>query len=283
MLFVSTNCLNQPTRKAIACLLGEGISNIELGPSQECDEGIEEFLISIKNARFIIHNYFPPPKKPFILNLASSDKQVREMSLAQARKSINLCTRLQSRLYSVHAGFVTDPAFGANHFNFSAVRKGNDYKPAFNRFVNSLKELLNFAAPAGIKIAIENNICVETSRGHLLLSVAQEFERLFCELPSPNLGVNLDLGHLNVSARTLGFDKADFIRRIKNRIFAVHVHQNNGESDSHQPLKEKSWALYALEKEQLNEKIPIVLEAHNLTLEDVLSQLRLIGERVKVC
>ena len=93
MLFVSTNCLPRPTREAIKELTGAGMNNIELGPTQEYDAGIEDFLTSV-NARFIVHNYFPPPPKPFILNLASSNKQVREKSLAQARKSISLCARL---------------------------------------------------------------------------------------------------------------------------------------------------------------------------------------------
>jgi len=279
-VFVSSNCLTKGVRETVNALINEGINNVELGPSQEYDEEIEEFLTSIKNARFIVHNYFPAPQHPFILNLASSNNSIRERSIAQAKKSIELCHLLDSELFSVHAGFVTDPDFGTNHFNFGSLSGDADYETAFNNFVASIKELLDMAVPLGIKVAVENNVCPQGMRGHLLLSEVPEFERLLTEAPSPNLGITLDLGHLNVSARSLGFDKDEFIRRIRGKVFAVHIHDNDATADSHEPLKEDSWILRVLARENFDEQIPIVLEAHHLTLNQISSQLDLIRERI---
>jgi len=279
-VFVSSNCLTKGVRETVSALINEGINNVELGPSQEYDEEIEEFLTSIKNARFIVHNYFPAPQHPFILNLASSNNSIRERSIAQAKKSIELCHLLGSELFSVHAGFVTDPDFGTNHFNFSSLSGDADYETAFNNFVASIKELLDMAVPLGIKVAVENNVCPQGMRGHLLLSEAPEFERLLTEVPSPNLGITLDLGHLNVSAKSLNFDKNEFIRRIRGKVFAVHIHDNDATVDSHELLKEDSWILRVLAHENFDEQIPIVLEAHHLTLNQIPSQLDLIRERI---
>lgn len=279
-IFVSSNCLAMGVRDTVRALINGGIFNIELGPSQEYDEDIEEFLTSIENARFMVHNYFPPPQNPFILNLASSSKRIRERSIAQAQKSINLCHLLGSELFSVHAGFITDPDFGTNHFNFGSFGGDANYETAFNNFVASVKELLNMAIPQGVKIAIENNVCPRGMRGHLLLSEASEFERLLTEVPSPNLGITLDLGHLNVSARSLNFDKYEFIRRVRGKVFEVHVHDNDAVIDSHEPLKEGSWISQVLANENFDERIPIVLEVHNLTLSQISSQLNLIRERI---
>ena len=112
------------------------------------------------------------------------------------------------------------------------------------------------------------------------MSEASEFERLLTEVPSANLGITLDLGHLNVSARSLDFDKYEFIRRVRGKVFEVHIHDNDAIVDSHEPLKEDSWISQVLASENFDEQIPIVLEVHNLTLSQISSQLNLVRERI---
>jgi len=281
-VFVSTNCLPLPVRETVIALTGAGILNIELGPTQEYHEGIEEFLASIREARFIIHNYFPAPRDPFILNLASTDEQVRERSIAQAKKSIELCHFLKSDLFSVHAGFAADPGLGAEHLDFASADGLADYETAFNHFVASIQELLNLAVPLGIKVAVENNVCPQGYRRFLLLSEASEFERLFAELPSSNLGINLDMGHLNVSAKSLDFDKYEFVRRLRDKILSFHLHDNDAITDSHQPLSEDSWILPVLAGGNFDEQVPLVLEMHNMSVDRIYSQIDIIKESVAV-
>ena len=281
-VFVSSNCLPQPVRETVNTLTGAGIFNIELGPTQEYDEEVAEFLASIKEVQFIIHNYFPAPRQPFILNLASSNEQLRERSIAQAKKSIELCHLLKSDLFSVHAGFAADPGPGAEQLDFTAADGLADYETAFHNFVTSIKELLNVAVPLGIKVAVENNVCPQGHRQFLLLSEASEFERLFAEVPSSNLGINLDMGHLNVSARSLDFDKYEFVHRVKDKVLVFHLHDNNAITDSHEPLSEDSWILPVLAEENFNQQIPLVLEMHNMTVDQIFPQIDLIKESVAI-
>lgn len=278
-IFISSNCLSPGVRETVDLLLSHGITNIELGPSQEYDDGIEDYLASLKEARFIIHNYFPTPRHPFILNLASDDREIRQKSLAQAKKSIKLCHRLHSHLFSVHAGFITDPVLGVSHFDFTAENGKADYETAFCNFTEAIGELLDYAVPLEVKVAVENNVCLRGFDGHLLLTRASEFERLFAEIPSTNLGINLDLGHLNVSAKSLSFERQEFIETIKQKIFSVHLHDNDALTDSHQPLGVDSWIIPLLGGENIDEQAPLVLEMHNLTIDRIYSQIDLIKKR----
>ncbi len=279
-LYVSTNCLAKSTREAVKELADAGLNDIELGPTQEYDDGIEDFLASL-DARFIVHNYFPPPREPFIMNFASADPAIRERSLAQARASIDFCVRVRSTLFSVHAGFMADPAFGKSHFRFECPRPAKgDFEKAFQRFTASVKELLSYAAPRGVKIAIENNVCPEAARDYVLLCQASEFERLMKEIPSPHLGINLDLGHLKVSARTFNFDREDFARRVSRHVFALHVHDNDGVTDTHQPIAENSWVFPLINGHDFSGQLHIILEAHHLSIQEIRAQIDLLRKRI---
>ena len=48
--------------------------------------------------------YFPPPKNPFVLNLASSNNKVLNLSLEHICKTIKLTSKLV-QICSFHAGF----------------------------------------------------------------------------------------------------------------------------------------------------------------------------------
>ena len=87
-----------------------------------------------------------------------------------------------------------------------------------------------------------------------------EFERLFSEINSKNLGVLLDIGHLKVTANLLKFDANKFIGKLKDKIFAVHVHENNGRLDEHKCIREGDWSLGIVDSYFKNKNIPIVLE-----------------------
>ena len=56
-----------------------------------------------------MHNYFPPPKNPFVLNLASSNNKILNLSLKHICKAIKLTSRIGAKYYSFHAGFLVDP------------------------------------------------------------------------------------------------------------------------------------------------------------------------------
>ena len=105
MIYTSTSCLK--SSKNILRVLNEyeklGIENVELG-SVHSYFNIKE--LKKFDFNYTIHNYFPPPKIPFNFNLASQDKKIKKNSISLAKKAIDLCRKIDSSLYTFHAGFV---------------------------------------------------------------------------------------------------------------------------------------------------------------------------------
>ena len=259
--FVSTSCLsrNYSYSKTLDIYDDLGINNVELGVCTE--PGMD--LKSLKDYAFhyIIHQYFPPPEKPFFINLASQDEHILRRSRDQIIKSIDFCSDFNINFFSFHAGFRVDPDMNLR-FSFDNI---SEYESSFNIFKGSIEKIVDYAERMDVKIAIENNVLseynlIDGKNKLLLMCELCEFERLFNEIDSKNLGVLLDIGHLKVTSNLLKFDAEEFIDKLKDKIFAVHVHENNGRVDEHRCFREGDWSLDVVNTHFKNRGIPIVLE-----------------------
>jgi uncharacterized protein (UPF0276 family) len=85
----------------------------------------------------------------------------------------------------------------------------------------------------------------------------------------------LDLGHLKVTPHWLGFDRYGFIDRVKNRVFAIHVHENNGQADEHRELDETSWCFEVFSRKYFT-NLPVVLESSGLIINQIVQQVGLL-------
>lgn len=291
-LYISTICLKQKMdlSKMLDLFKRLNLKNVELGVWEKVDRDCLE-LLKKNNFNFIVHHYFPPPKKPFIINLASSNKEILERSINQIKKSIDFCSSLNIDLFSFHAGFRIDPTgFRSNpnaSFKFD-LNKGNipNHEKSFKIFKESVKKIVKYAELKNIKIAIENNVVAEydlinRQNKILLMTELWEFERLFKEISSGKLGILLDLGHLKVTSNLLGFDRYNFIDKLKNKIFAIHSHENNGRVDQHKELKENSWCFEVIDKWFKNKKIPLVMESRYSNIEELINNKNLIEKSIK--
>ena len=83
MIYLSTGLLEKKSTSSIVSILDDlKITNLELS-SGPYEKNINNFLIKKKNKNkfnFLIHNYFPVPKKAFVLNLASNNSKIRNES-----------------------------------------------------------------------------------------------------------------------------------------------------------------------------------------------------------
>jgi sugar phosphate isomerase/epimerase len=261
-IFVSTNCIPglQPIISRVSMYQSNGLNAIELGGGiTVSDNSLSQ--ITQTEARFLIHNYFPPPRDAFVLNLASDNNDILRRSLDMVSKAIDFAVHIGAPFYSVHAGFITDPEFfDGSSFVFPSPRSPDQADHAVSRFTNSMKTVVDYAERRGIGIFIENNMCSEQLRGKLLLQTAEEFLSLFSVLQSSHLGLLLDTGHINVSAHTLGFDRMSFIDKMAPFIKAMHIHDNNGIADMHQPIRPDSWVLDILRRPEFG-ALPLIIEA----------------------
>ena len=108
-IYISTgNYSKLPADKTSEKLIASGIDAIELSGGSYSSNTIENLCKLKKKASFQIHNYFPPPKIPFVFNLASQDKEVLKLSLNHAYHAIDCCLKLGAKYFSFHAGFLCD-------------------------------------------------------------------------------------------------------------------------------------------------------------------------------
>ena len=261
-IYVSTSCLSSKYNysQILDAYSNLGIKNVELGVCKDSTLDVAK-LIKKHNFNYIVHHYFPPPKEPFIVNLASPDKQILRKSIDQMKNSIDFCVDFNINFFSFHAGFRVDPNINLK-FNFNNIP---EYETSFDTFKESVEKIVDYAERRSVKVAIENNVLSEYNlvdgRNKLLLMCELwEFERLFDEITSKNLGVLLDIGHLKATANLLKFDADEFIDKLKDKVFAVHVHENNGRVDEHRCIKEGDWPLGIVDSYFKNKGIPIVVE-----------------------
>lgn len=280
-VYVSTVCLANGSNviEVLEAYDKAGLRNVELGTSRQYIEGLSLSKFKQHNFSFIVHHYFPPPREPFIVNLASQDATILARSKEQIKKSLEFCQGLGIELLSFHAGFRADPD---DNLRFCQQHVAS-YEKAFATFVESLEEINGYAQERGVRIAIENNVLsdynlVDGGNPFLLLCEAEEFERLWQRIPSANVGILLDLGHLRVTSHWLKFDRYQFIDRVKDKVFAIHVHENNGQVDEHRELDETSWCFEIISRKCFR-GLPVVVESWGLNVDKVVQQVGLV-ERV---
>lgn len=212
----------------------------------------KDTLASLSKANdfsFLIHNYFPAPEEPFVLNLASADANIRKRSLDHCRQALNLCQMLNIPFYSVHAGFLVDldpNDLGSRQTDQPRINRADGLK----NFTDSINQLLK---ETEIDLLVENNVnslenLVEGRNELYLLAEPEETLDFFRNLNHPRLGLLADLGHLNVSAQQLKFDKYQYLEDLHPWIKAFHLSANNGISDQGLHFRKDEWFIKELKK-----------------------------------
>jgi sugar phosphate isomerase/epimerase len=229
---------------------------------------------------FLIHNYFPPPPEPFVLNLADYNEPSWSLSIDHCKKAIDLASALQCPFYSLHAGFCFRAApahLGRKITAVSLIPK----EEARRVFIHSLQLVADYARKKNVRIAIENHVVEADNRvngenPYFLGVTADDLLELVADVQRENVGVLLDLGHLKVSANTLGFSPEEFIEKLSPKIIAIHFHDNNGIKDEHSGIAGDSWFWKPI-RENLPGDLYGILEVEHLDPEEITRQVRLIS------
>lgn len=225
-------------------LMKEGINAIELSGTMYHPEIIFNLSLLKKKINFQIHNYFPPPKIPFVLNLASEDSEVSKMTIEHMEHAIECCQKLNSKFYSFHAGFLCD--IKVNELSTKVEKKIlQNREKSIDLFLERVLRISNKAKESGIKIMIENNVLskknqIEFKGNPFLMTDAEECIKIIESTPE-NVKLLLDVAHLKVSSNSLNFDPIKFIKKCDHITGGYHLSDNNGISDSNDPITENSW------------------------------------------
>ena len=274
MIFISTgNYKNHKPEQLLPYFYKNKIKNIELSGGKY-QSNILNFLKTNSNKfNLQIHNYFPPPKRPIVINLASNNKEVIKDSVTLIKNSIDLAKIVGSKFYSFHAGFLVDLTpkdLGKSKKKLKKISK----KIGLSNFLKNVKKISEYAKKKKIEILIENNVIGSSNfkiyKGNpFLMTDLFDIKHIMKNTPE-NVNLLLDLGHLKVSANTLGFDKFKAHEESKEWIKAYHISENNGKEDTNSPIKSNSWFKNKLKK------------VNSYTLEVYTKDLKIIKKQVAI-
>ena len=245
MIYISTGGFRDKSADAVSVELSRaGIKAIELSGGAYSGTLLNDLQALAPNIDFQIHNYFPPPKDPFVLNLGSLDPQVGERSVAHVEQALEWCGAIGGDRYSFHAGFLLDPKVDELGKRIPS-RSLFDRDKCIEVFVSRVTRLAEIAAKAGISLMIENNVlsaknAQEFSANPLLMCDPHECLEIMGLLPG-SVKQLIDVAHLKVSANSLNFDPARMFELCGERIAGFHLSDNNGLEDSNKPFGEDAW------------------------------------------
>lgn len=245
MIYISTGGFGGRTADDVSAELAHaGLKSIELSGGAYSETLLTDLQALTPEVSFQVHNYFPPPADPFVLNLGSLDAEVGARSIEHVEQALRWCVALGSDRYSFHAGFLLDPKVNELGQRIPS-RKLFDRDASIDVFVSRVSRLAEIAEEAGVALMIENNVlsarnAQEFTENPLLMCDPQECQTIMARLPT-SVGQLIDVAHLKVSANSLNFDPVTMFTICRDRIVAYHLSDNNGLEDSNKQFAEDAW------------------------------------------
>ena len=246
-IYISTGCCpNLSADKYSEELVKAGINSIELSGGAYSKNVIDNLCKFEKKVKFQVHNYFPPPKIPFVLNLASQNSEILNLSLSHVDYALDCCLKLGATYYSFHAGFLCDLKVSELG---SQIKKRKLYnrEKSIDCFLKSVSSISKKAENKGIKIMIENNVLSTKTKNEfhgnpLLMCDAEECVKIIKQVPQ-NVKLLLDVAHLKVSAKSIGFDPIEMMKKCDDCVGGYHLSDNDGLSDTNETFLKDAWFL----------------------------------------
>ena len=147
------------------------------------------------------------------INIASLNESVREMSVIELIKIMNMASELDIKTVTIHPGLYSMVVSGLEDKSIMAAKR-------------SLRTLDRMAQECGVRL------CVENMPGFRFF-LGQTAEQMSELLEGTNLPICLDIGHANTTGQL-----NEIIETLGSRIMNVHIHDNDGKQDQHLTIGE---------------------------------------------
>jgi sugar phosphate isomerase/epimerase len=244
MIYISSSCVNNAKiGDSVEELATNGFQNIELSGGTKFYENFENDLLELKDRyklNYRCHNYFPPPKKPFVLNLASLNDETFQTSFSHLQKVVSLSNRLGANKFAFHAGFFID--IKLNEIGKKLSRDNLfDKKKAIERFCKAYIDIKSQSK--NISLFIENNVFSRTNadtydgENPFMMTNFNEYKSLKEKI---DFNLLLDVAHLKVSAKTLKLNWDEEFEKMMSVSSYIHVSNNDGFHDLNNQLTKSS-------------------------------------------
>ncbi len=274
MLFISTSSIKTGSVLEAVDKLTGLTKNIELTGGNNYDACLQDKLLTIKKERdinFLIHSYFPPPQKHFILNFADTSKCTRGF----IKNTMTYVKMLDIDYYSIHAGLKRDYKLknellidpGVKHYSLDNIYENTKW---FRKEFPDTKLALENLYP--------NNMNTEIGYLMHIDEIAEFLEN------NEYTYLLLDLGHLKAASRILDFNYLNAVELIFDkyidRVLEIHISENQGKSDNHEMVYSDS-IQYLLIKDYSDlirdKNINVTIEARNYSIENIRENMKLIN------
>jgi sugar phosphate isomerase/epimerase len=151
--------------------------------------------------------------------LRGSRRSDARASVEFLRRCLDVADGIRATHITIHHGFYNGPQ-----------EPGRLRDEARSRLVDSIRQVAGERPAGGAMVALETTSPARIGSMFSLLGVdIADFDFAMDALPSPAVGMCLDLGHANLCA---GGPLA-YMERFARRIVAIHYHDNHGEIDEH--------------------------------------------------
>lgn len=134
--------------------------------------------------------------------------------------------------------------------------------------IRSVQDICARTSGLSVKLALENLPRYPETRAQCRLGdCAEEFRYVLDRVPADRAGVVFDVAHARINVEPTR-NAIEFATAVSDRILGLHVHWNDGRSDSHSPL-----SLEALDEldgyvsclqSLCNRDIPMIIECYQL-------------------
>jgi len=152
------------------------------------------------------------------VNVAWTNIGIRQESLKQLKESIEFTYDVGAELLTTHPGWKDMLGYRYPEEAYALAIEGHC-------------ELAEYATSYGVRLGVENmppgwiSFCVK----------AEEAKAMIQAVDRDNFGLTLDVGHINIlGADTIG----EFITALTDKIFLIHLHDNDGKRDQHKAIGE---------------------------------------------
>ena len=294
-IFVSTACLkgDKSYERVLNDFLNNDIKFIELTgvhPYLNNNE-LEILLLKYiqKGVSFTFHNYFPPPEKPIVLNYLTQNLELKKKCQEIILNAVNLAKKTGVKTYAFHPGYYREAEINAKgYFDFfgNSRKKFDDGFEIFkNDFVGFYKSLNIDNENSEVFLGFENLFPNADGTNDSFMCSYTEISRIFdyAAKEKINLKLLIDLGHLAIAANILKFDRYEFLQKIidnyGDRVFEIHISENDQKNDLHNRIDTNSWQLDALKlfKKLKNfNEIIFTYESRGMSISEIKGDIELI-------
>ncbi|MEG2086710.1 MAG: sugar phosphate isomerase/epimerase family protein [Angelakisella sp.] len=207
-------CIGQDPLETVDRMIAAGATHVELMLDgrfwNEFHLHIDSLAeaLSQKKVQYAVHT------PVWEANLTSENSLIRAAVLESYKQSIVFASRLGADHVVLHPGFCDTPVF--------------DKAKARMRAGRMIDELFYFDTDYHVKLLIENVGTRQTS-----LYTMEEYIR-YCRTLPPGGGALVDIGHAHMN----GWDLGRLLTDLGDKLWALHLHDNDGTGDSHLPIGE---------------------------------------------